>query len=1106
MAVEITALQRQRIDTAANWAAENPVLLDGEIGYERDTSKLKIGDGSTAWNLLAYTPWSGVNSYPFVDADIAANAGINKAKIAGTAIVANDVATVNNAMLAGDIDVAKLTEGTARQLLQVNAAGTVVEWTDDIDIPGRLDVTGIAVFDDNVTVQGDLTVTGTTTTIDSQNLLVEDKNIEMGVVTTPTDITADGGGITLRGGTNKTINWVNSVDSWTSSEHVNLLNGKEFKIDGIKVLDAVSLGTGITGSSLTSVGTIATGVWQGSAIDVAYLDSTVVTTADSGTVTGTMIVDGTIQNVDINANAGIVDTKLDTISTSGKVSNSATTATNLNTVNAIVARDASGNFSAGTITADLTGNADTATTLDSARTFQVTGDVTGSVSSDLASGASIATSIAAGVIVDADINAAAAIADTKLDTISTAGKVSNSATTATDVNTASTIVSRDASGDFSAGTITADLTGNADTATTANTAGALSSARNFAVTGDITGTVSSDLTSGASIATSIAAGVIVDADINAAAGIADTKLGTISTAGKVDNSATTATDANTASAIVARDASGNFSAGTITADLTGNADTATSATSSTTAGALSSARTFEVTGDVTGSVSSDLTSGASIATSIAAGAIVDADVNASAAIAGTKIDPDFGSQDVITLGNVGIGRSSPAAPLHVQDNTGTTGQTLQQWTADLGTNTRAAYFIAPEVDSLGDPFIFATNNSWQFRVDATDALIINDGGNVGIGTSSPENKLDVAGTISVDRPSDYWNDHGVIVFGAGNDGPIGEIGHHGGYELCFTSNGYRNDSTQWTSHGVNSQTGAAQIALNPAGVIKFRTNSNLATGGDYNINEVMRITEDGDVGIGTSSPGEKLEVVATSPIIKSRATGNSSGKLALDSNRAASVIGGQILAQWNGNTVSRIDFVNGADGTNKDDGEIAFGTSAANATPVERMRIDSSGNVGIGTTSPGSELEIAGSANTALRIRDSNNGSYSEIAYNDNGSSTSALTIGADPGNTSVAASDIRFNVDGSEKIRIDSNGSLLVGVSAGTSFDDGAGFTQDPLFQVTTESNTDSALVLQYNSGAGAANRRFTFGFYRTADGTSVSNNSCLGDLLWLGERCRWN
>lgn len=58
---------------------------------------------------------------------------------------------------------------------------------------------------------------------------------------------------------------------------------------------------------------------------------------------------------------------------------------------------------------------------------------------------------------------------------------------------------------------------------------------------------------------------IVDADISSSAAIADTKLATISTAGKVANSATTATSANTASAIVARDASGNFSAATITA-------------------------------------------------------------------------------------------------------------------------------------------------------------------------------------------------------------------------------------------------------------------------------------------------------------------------------------------------------------------------------------------------------------------------------------------------------------------------------------------------------------------------------------------------------------
>jgi hypothetical protein len=93
----------------------------------------------------------------------------------------------------------------------------------------------------------------------------------------------------------------------------------------------------------------------------------VVNTGDTGTVTSTMILNGTIVDADINASAAIVDTKLATIATAGKVSNSATTATDANTANAIVARDASGNFTAGTISASLTGNASTATTLATAR-------------------------------------------------------------------------------------------------------------------------------------------------------------------------------------------------------------------------------------------------------------------------------------------------------------------------------------------------------------------------------------------------------------------------------------------------------------------------------------------------------------------------------------------------------------------------------------------------------------------------------------------------------------------------------------------------------------------------------------------------------------------
>jgi len=85
------------------------------------------------------------------------------------------------------------------------------------------------------------------------------------------------------------------------------------------------------------------------------------TLADGDTVLvpGTMLTagSGTISNADISATAAIEDTKLATIAATGKVSNSATTADSANTPSAIVARDASGNFAAGTITAALTGTA-----------------------------------------------------------------------------------------------------------------------------------------------------------------------------------------------------------------------------------------------------------------------------------------------------------------------------------------------------------------------------------------------------------------------------------------------------------------------------------------------------------------------------------------------------------------------------------------------------------------------------------------------------------------------------------------------------------------------------------------------------------------------------
>ena len=107
---------------------------------------------------------------------------------------------------------------------------------------------------DDITIAGNLTVDGTTTTINSTTLTVDDKNIEMGVVDTPTDATADGGGITLKGATDKTILWDNANDNWTSNQDLNLDTGKVFRVNNVSTLTATTLGSSVVNSSLTSVG------------------------------------------------------------------------------------------------------------------------------------------------------------------------------------------------------------------------------------------------------------------------------------------------------------------------------------------------------------------------------------------------------------------------------------------------------------------------------------------------------------------------------------------------------------------------------------------------------------------------------------------------------------------------------------------------------------------------------------------------------------------------------------------------------------------------------------------------------------------------------------
>ena len=130
-----------------------------------------------------------------------------------------------------------------------------------------LQVTGGA-YSGDLTISGNLTVNGTTVTINSTTLSVDDKSIELGAVAAPTDTTADGGGITLKGATDKTINWLSATGAWTSSENLSVATGKEYRISGVSVLSANTLGSGVTGSNLTSVGTITLGTWSATTISV----------------------------------------------------------------------------------------------------------------------------------------------------------------------------------------------------------------------------------------------------------------------------------------------------------------------------------------------------------------------------------------------------------------------------------------------------------------------------------------------------------------------------------------------------------------------------------------------------------------------------------------------------------------------------------------------------------------------------------------------------------------------------------------------------------------------------------------------------------------------
>ena len=301
MAVRI----QMRRGTSTQWNSADPILNEGEIGYNSTLGQIKIGDGSSVWSALTYLATESelnssladyvaiaekgaadgvaeldseknvltrasvifegatTNGYDLTltSVDPTANRTITLPDASGTLVISSDygsgigtwLATPSSANLLSavtdetgtgllvfntspSITTSIATTSASFDLLNTNA--TTINFGGAATVLSIGSTSGTTTVNNNLTITGDLTVNGTTTTIDTQTLQVEDKNIILAYGNN-TDAGADAGGITLLGATNKTFTWIDATDAWTSSEHMNLASTKSYKINNVAISAAL---------------------------------------------------------------------------------------------------------------------------------------------------------------------------------------------------------------------------------------------------------------------------------------------------------------------------------------------------------------------------------------------------------------------------------------------------------------------------------------------------------------------------------------------------------------------------------------------------------------------------------------------------------------------------------------------------------------------------------------------------------------------------------------------------------------------------------------------------------------------------------------------------